>query len=131
MERIVVDSRYVLVGLLGGGGMGKVYLARDEVLDRDVALKVLREQYAEDWELVERFEREAKASASLNHPHIVSVYDRGRTAEGSYYIAMEHVPGGTLKDLILKEGSMEAAAALRLTSQVADALGAAPRRGRG
>jgi eukaryotic-like serine/threonine-protein kinase len=125
MERIVVDSRYVLVGLLGGGGMGKVYLARDEVLDRDVALKVLREQYAEDWELVERFEREAKASASLNHPNIVSVYDRGRTAEGSYYIAMEHVPGGTLKDLILKEGSMEAAEALRLTSQVADALGVA------
>ena len=109
MERTVVDNRYVLSGLLGGGGMGKVYLARDEVLDRDVALKVLREQYAESDEFVERFGREAKAAASLNHPHIVSVYDRGRTGDGAYYIAMEHVPGGTLEDRILKEGPLEAA----------------------
>ena len=129
MERTVVDNRYVLSGLLGGGGMGKVFLACDEVLDRDVALKVLREQYAEDEEFVERFEREAKAAASLNYPNIVSVYDRGRAADGSYYIAMEHVPGGTLKDRILKEGSMEAAEVVRLASQVADALSVAHGRG--
>jgi serine/threonine-protein kinase len=125
MERTVVDNRYVLSGLLGGGGMGKVFLARDEVLDRDVALKVLREQYAEDEGFVERFGREAKAAASLNYPHIVSVYDRGRTEEGTYYIAMEHVPGGTLKDRILNEGPVEAAEAVRLATQVADALGVA------
>ncbi len=125
MERTVVDNRYVLSGLLGGGGMGKVFLARDEVLERDVALKVLREQYAEDEGFVERFEREAKAAASLNYPHIVSVYDRGKTEDGTYYIAMEHVPGGTLKDRILKKGSMEAAEAVLLASQIADALGVA------
>ena len=125
MERTVVDNRYVLSGLLGDGGMGKVYLACDKVLDRDVALKVLREQYAEDEEFVERFEREAKAAASLNYPHIVSVYDRGRTEEGTYYIAMEHVPGGTLKDRILNEGPVEAAEAVRLATQVADALSVA------
>src|SRR4028119_2084416 len=125
MERTVVDNRYVLSGLLGGGGMGKVFLARDEVLERDVALKILREQYAEDEGFVERFEREAKAAASLNYPHIVSVYDRGETEEGTYYIAMEHVPGGTLKDRILNEGPVEAAEAVRLATQVADALGGA------
>ena len=124
MERTVVDNRYALSGLLGGGGMGKVYLACDMVLDRDVALKVLREQYAEDEGFVERFEREAKAAASLNHPHIVQVYDRGRTGDG-YYIAMEHVPGGTLKDRILGGGRLGADEAVRLASQIADALGTA------
>jgi eukaryotic-like serine/threonine-protein kinase len=129
VERIVIDKRYAISGLLGGGGMGKVFLARDEVLDRDVALKVLREQYARDEEFVGRFEREAKAAASLNYPHIVQVYDLGTAADGTYYIAMEYVPGGTLKDRILKEGSMEAAEAARLASQVADALGVAHTRG--
>jgi hypothetical protein len=129
VERIVIDKRYAISGLLGGGGMGKVFLARDEVLDRDVALKVLREQYARDEEFVGRFEREARAAASLNYPHIVQVYDLGTAADGTYYIAMEYVPGGTLKDRILTEGSMEAAEAARLASQVADALGVAHTRG--
>jgi serine/threonine-protein kinase len=78
---------------------------------------------------VERFEREAKAAASLNHPNIVSVYDRGKTGDGAYYIAMEHVPGGTLKDRILKEGALEAAEAARVGAQVAEALRASHERG--
>src|SRR3712207_5949480 len=110
--------------------MGKVFLARDGVLARDVALKVLREQYARDEEFVGRFEREAKAAASLNYLHIVQVYDLGTATDGTYYIAMEYVPGGTLKDRILKEGPLEAAEAARLTCQVADALGVAHTRGR-
>jgi serine/threonine-protein kinase len=109
--------------------MGKVFLARDRVLDRDVALKVLRDQYAQDEGFVARFEREAKAAASLNYPHIVSVYDRGTAADGTYYIAMEYVPGGTLKDRILRDGALKPAEAVRLTSQVADALGVAHARG--
>ena len=129
MERTILDNRYAISSLLGSGGMGEVFLARDEVLDRDVALKVLREQYAQDEEFVGRFEREAKAAASLNYPYIVQVYDRGTAADGTYYIAMEYVPGGTLKDRILKEGPMEAAEAIRLVSQVADALGVAHARG--
>src|SRR4028119_825815 len=122
MERTVVDNRYVLSGLLGDGGMGKVYLASDEVLDRDVALKVLREQYADDEEFVERFEREAKNAASLNHPSIVQVYDRGRDKDGTYYMAMEYVPGGTLKDRIAEGGPLDPREAARVGSRVAEAL---------
>src|ERR671916_298077 len=102
MQEIVVNSRYSIVRALGGGGMAKVYLAHDEVLDRDVALKVLREQFAEDEEFVERFKREAQSAAALSHPNIVQIYDRGETEHGTYYIAMEYLPGGTLKDRILK-----------------------------
>jgi len=121
VQQSIVDNRYVLSSVLGGGGMGKVFLARDTVLERDVALKVLREQYAESDEFVGRFEREAKAAASLNHPNIVSVYDRGEAEDGSYYIAMEYVPGGTLKDRIL-DGPMDAGEAVRLGVQIAEAL---------
>jgi eukaryotic-like serine/threonine-protein kinase len=125
----VLDNRYVVSSLLGGGGMGKVFLARDQVLDRDVALKVLRNQYAQDEEFIWRFEREAKAAASLNYPNIIQVYDRGTAADGTYYIAMEYVGGGTLKDRILKVGPTEAAEAVHLATQVADALGVAHARG--
>ena len=128
MQQAILDNRYVLQGPLGSGGMGKVFLARDRVLERDVALKVLREQYAESDEFVGRFEREAKAAASLNHPNIVQVYDRGRAEDGAYYMAMEYVPGGTLKDRVL-EGPMDPGEAVRLGGQVADALEAAHGRG--
>src|SRR3712207_2938043 len=79
-------ERYGLKRLIGSGGMAKVYVAHDWELDRDVAFKRLRQQYAQDEEVVERFEREAKSAASLNHPNIAAVYDRGETADGSYYI---------------------------------------------
>ncbi|MBA2344586.1 MAG: protein kinase, partial [Rubrobacter sp.] len=125
MEHTTVDNRYALSRFLGGGGMGKVYLAHDGDLGRDVALKVLREHYAGDEGFVGRFEREAKNAASLNHPNVVQVYDRGRSEGGSYYIVMEHVPGGTLKDLILREGALDPGEAARLAAQVADALGVA------
>ncbi len=73
--------------------MAEVYLAHDRVLDRDVALKVLRREYADDEQFVERFEREARNVASLSHPNIVAIHDRGETEEGSYYMVMECVPG--------------------------------------
>ncbi len=97
MQQVLVDNRYGVVRLLGNGGMARVYLAHDGVLDRDVALKVLREQYAEDEEFVVRFRREALSAAGLSHPHIVQVFDRGETPDGTSYIAMEYVPGGTPK----------------------------------
>ena len=109
--------------------MGEVYLARDRVLGRDVALKVLRRQYAGDDEFAERFKREAMSAASLSNPNIVQVYDRGETEEGASYIAMEYVPGGTLKERILREGPLAAADAAGLGAQVAEALGAAHDRG--
>jgi predicted Ser/Thr protein kinase len=125
----ILGDRYVPSGLLGGGGMAKVFLAHDRILGRDVALKVLREQYAEDGEFVERFRREATSVATLNHPNVVQVYDQGRSEDGRYYIAMEYVPGGALKDRIDGEGTLDPAEAARLASQVAEALHAAHERG--
>jgi tRNA A-37 threonylcarbamoyl transferase component Bud32 len=129
MQESVVDNRYSVVRTLGGGGMAKVYLARDEVLDRDVALKVLREQFAEDEEFVERFKREAQSAAALSHPNIVQVYDRGRAEDGASYIAMEYVSGGTLKERISRSGSIDPEAAVSLALQIAEALSAAHERG--
>ena len=129
MQETIVNNRYSIVRTLGAGGMAKVYLAHDEVLDRDVALKVLREQFAEDEEFVERFKREASSAASLSHPNIVQVYDRGKTEDGSSYIAMEYVPGGTLKERISSSGPLEPGVAASLASQIAEALGAAHERG--
>ena len=129
MQQKLLDSRYEITGLLGSGGMAKVYLARDEVLGRAVALKVLRDQYAENEEFVERFRREAQAAASLSHPNIVATYDRGRSEDGSYYIVMEYVPGGTLKDRIVRDGPMDPDLATELAAQIASALGAAHDRG--
>ena len=129
MERVLLGGRYEIRELLGGGGMARVYLACDGVLERDVAIKVLREQLAKDEGFVERFRREAKSAASLNHPNIVQVYDRGETEDGRYYIVMEYVPGGTLKERIVREGHLDPDEAARLGAQVADALGAAHKRG--
>jgi len=128
-RKTVLEDRYDVVRPLGSGGMGEVFLARDRVLGRNVALKVLRKQYAGDEEFAERFKREAMSAASLSHPNIVQVYDRGETEEGASYIAMEYVPGGTLKERISREGPIEAADAAALGAQVAEALGAAHERG--
>ena len=119
------DERYDPKELIGSGGMAEVYLARDGELDRDVAIKRLRPQYAHDEEAVERFEREAKSAASLSHANIVQVYDRGETEDGSYYIVMEHVPGGTLKDRIHKHGPLPPHEAVAIALQIARALKAA------
>jgi eukaryotic-like serine/threonine-protein kinase len=129
VRKTVVDGRYDVVRPLGSGGMAEVFLARDRVLGRDVALKVLRRQFAGDGEFAERFRREARSAASLSHPNIVQVYDRGETAEGASYIAMEYVPGGTLKEKFSREGPLEASEAAALGAQVAEALGAAHDRG--
>ena len=129
MQQKLLNNRYGISGILGSGGMAKVYLAHDEVLGRDVALKVLREQYAEDEHFVERFRREAQAAASLSHPNIVATYDRGRSEDGSYYIVMEYIPGGTLKDRIVGDGPMDPNRAADLAAQVASALSGAHERG--
>src|ERR671912_2509945 len=129
VRRTVVDGRYDVVRPLGSGGMGEVFLARDRVLGRDVALKVLRTQYAGDSESAGRFKREARSAASLSHPNIVQVYDRGETEDGASYIAMEYVPGGTLKEKIVGDGPLGARQAAALGAQVAEALEAAHERG--
>jgi beta-lactam-binding protein with PASTA domain/tRNA A-37 threonylcarbamoyl transferase component Bud32 len=125
----VIDNRYNIIRPLGSGGMADVYLAHDEVLDRNVALKVLSRRYADDEEFVERFKREAQSAAALSHPNIVSIYDRRETEDDTYYIAMEYLPGGTLKERILKKGPLPPDVATEVTIQIAEALQVAHRRG--
>ena len=125
----LIDDRYSLLRLLGSGGMGCVYLARDESLRRGVALKVLHEHYATNDEFVERFRREAKHAGALSHPNIVAVYDFGVVEGTSPYIAMEYVTGWTLKDKISRRGALTPEEAAGVALQMANALGWAHRNG--
>src|SRR5215218_2973714 len=129
MGKTLIDERYKLRALLGSGGMAEVYLAHDEVLDRDVALKLLKDQYASDEEFVERFKREARSAASLSHPHIVSIFDWGESEDGTYYITMEYLLSGTLKDHILQRGALPPQMATEVALQIARALRAAHEHG--
>lgn len=113
--------QYEILGLLGRGGMGAVYLARHRSLDRQVALKLLPGEYGADEAFVQRFHREARALARLQHPRIVAVHDFGSTSDGSLYFAMEHVAGTTLADR-LREGRPAPAEILDLAVQICDAL---------
>jgi eukaryotic-like serine/threonine-protein kinase len=125
----LVDNRYKIIEPLGSGGMADVFLAHDNVLDRKVALKVMSGRYASDDEFVERFRREAQSAAALSHPNIVSIYDRGESEDGTYYIAMEYLSGGTLKDRIVKRGALPAKTAAAVAAQIAEALKVAHDRG--
>jgi serine/threonine protein kinase len=122
------DGRYRIVRKLGSGGMADVYLSEDEELGRRVAIKILNDRHANDESFVERFRREAKNAASLSHPSIVSIYDRGE-AEGTYYIAMEYLDGRSLKELVVARGPMPIGDAIEFTRQVLGALRFAHRKG--
>jgi len=124
----VVDGRYRILGRIGSGGMADVYSAEDTHLGREVALKVLHRRFAQDVEFVERFRREAKSAASLSHPNVVGIFDRGEH-EGTYYIAMECLTGRTLKDVILQEAPLDQEHAIDFGIQVLQAAGFAHRRG--
>jgi beta-lactam-binding protein with PASTA domain/tRNA A-37 threonylcarbamoyl transferase component Bud32 len=122
------DGRYRIVRKLGAGGMANVYLAEDEVLGRRVAIKILNDRHAGDDQFVERFRREAKNAASLSHPNIVSIYDRGE-AEGTYYIAMEYLDGRSLKELIVARGPAPVHLAIDYARQILAAIRFAHRHG--
>ncbi len=121
MQTRVLNGRYRLDEPIGEGGMAVVYRGYDLVLDRPVAIKVLRGQFAADASFLRRFEREAQAAARLSHPNIVSVYDVGRD-DGTRYIVMEYVPGKTLKQLILEHAPFSLDEAIHIVRQVAAAL---------
>jgi eukaryotic-like serine/threonine-protein kinase len=114
-------GRYELQDVAGSGGMSSVYRARDTVLERTVAIKILHDHFSGDPEYVERFRREARALAQLNHPNIVTVIDRGEF-EGRQFIVFEHVDGQNLKELIAREGQLPVDQALALVHQVARGL---------
>jgi eukaryotic-like serine/threonine-protein kinase len=127
-ENAVIDGRYRIVGHLGSGGMADVYRAEDTHLGRPVALKLLYRRFAQDTEFVERFRREASSAAALQHPNVVSVYDRGEY-DGTYYIAMEFCEGSSLKEVITREAPMDCARAIDLTKKILLAARFAHRRG--
>ena len=117
-----IDGRYQIIRTIGEGGMANVYLAYDTILEREVAVKVLRGDLANDEKFVKRFQREAKAASSLNHPNIVEMYDVGED-DGNYFIVMEYVNGKTLKSLIKRRGALSLSETidimLQLTSGIA------------
>src|ERR1700716_693706 len=124
----IIDGRYRVISRLGSGGMADVFPPEDQRLVRKVALKLLYRRFAEDTGFVERFRREAQAAAGLQHPNVVSVYDRG-TYDGTYYIAMEYLAGRTLKQLIRDEAPLDPVRAIDIALQILKAARFAHRRG--
>lgn len=116
-----LGGRYEIKSRVGGGGMAIVYRGHDLLLDRTVAIKVLRSQYGTDEDFIRRFRREAQAAAKLTHPNVVNIYDVGQE-DDTHYIVMEYVEGETLKDLIKREAPLPASKAVNITIQIAQAL---------
>ena len=123
-----IAERYELEELVGHGGMSSVYRAHDSLLERYVALKVLHEQYNGDDDFVERFKREARSVAQLQHPNIVTVIDRGEQ-DGRQYIVFEYIEGENLKELVVRKGRLDVREALEIAIEIARALGFAHEHG--
>lgn len=119
-----INDRYQIIRSIGEGGMANVYLAHDTILDRDVAVKILRGDLADDEKFVRRFQREAIAASSLSHPNIVEMYDVGED-NGKYYIVMEYVEGKTLKSLIKKRGALTLPEVIDIMQQLTSAISCA------
>lgn len=125
MEKVILDSRYEIIEEIGVGGMARVYKAKDQLLGRFVAIKVLKDQYAEDDEFLKKFNNEAQSAARLSHINIVNVYDIGKDMLNGkliQYIVMEYVEGETLKDLIDREGVLSNHDIIDYSTQIAQAL---------
>ena len=119
-----VNNRYEILKTIGEGGMANVYLAQDTILDRDVAIKVLRGDLANDDKFVRRFQREALSASSLSHPNIVEIYDVGED-DGDYFIVMEYVPGKNLKQLLKRRGSLTVEEVVDIMLQITSAMSVA------
>ena len=124
----VFSNRYEIQRELAQGGMAEVYLARDQLLNRPVALKALFPEYAREPSFVERFRREAQAAANLNHPNIVAIYDWGQET-GTYFIVMEYVEGRSLRDLIRSEAPVDGNTTAEIAAEIASALAFAHKNG--
>lgn len=122
-------GQYVLKQELGSGGMGTVYLAQHQLLRRPCAVKLIRDELAGDEPTITRFEREVQAAAALTHPNTVQIYDYGRTEDGTFYYAMEYLPGIALEQLVQQEGPQPVARVASILCQLCGALGEAHARG--
>ena len=116
-----INDRYEIVKSIGEGGMANVYLAVDLILNRKVAIKILRGDLANDEKFIRRFQREALAASSLSHPNIVEIYDVGED-NGNYYIVMEYIEGKTLKQLLKKRGHLTVGEAVDIMLQITDGM---------
>lgn len=116
-----INDRYEIIRSIGEGGMANVYLAHDAILDRDVAIKILRGDLASDEKFVRRFQREALSASSLSHPNIVEMYDVGED-NGNYFIVMEYIEGKTLKQLLKKRGCLTLSEAIDIMLQLTDGM---------
>lgn len=116
-----LGGRYEILTRIGGGGMALVYKAHDVLLNRKVAVKVLRQQFVHDEEFIRRFRREAQSAAALSHPNVVSIYDVGQE-DDNHYIVMEYVEGQNLNEVIGERAPLQASEAVRIGIQIADAL---------
>ncbi len=120
-----MDRQLKLRNCIASGGCGQVFLARQEHLDRDVAVKILRPELADDPESLARFHREARAAGRIRSPHVISVFDLGVTPSGLTYLVMEYVPGEPLTELIAREGPLPLGRAVHLIAQALRGLSAA------
>ncbi|MBX0313719.1 Stk1 family PASTA domain-containing Ser/Thr kinase [Planococcus glaciei] len=116
-----INGRYKILELIGGGGMSNVYLAHDMILDRDIAIKILRYDFSNEEELQRRFQREALSTTSLAHPNIVNIFDVGEE-ESIHYLVMEYVPGKTLKEYIIDHSPVSPEEAVKIMTQLTSAL---------
>ena len=119
-----INDRYEIIKSIGEGGMANVYLAQDTVLERKVAIKVLRGDLADNEKFIRRFQREAKSVSDLSHPNIVEVYDVGEE-DGQHYIVMEYIDGKTLKQLLQKRGTLTVPEVVDIMTQLTDGMAAA------
>lgn len=117
----LLNERYKIIKKIGSGGTAEVYLARDTILERDVAIKALRSEYINDTEFTTRFDREAQAATSLTHPNIVNIFDVGEE-EDNLYMVMEYVDGLTLKEYIQQQGPIEVNEAVDIVKQIISAI---------
>ena len=122
-------DKYLIEELIKSGGMGSVYLGKHVLMDKRVAIKVLRPSLAMDGDVVARFSREARAASRISHPHAVSVTDFGESEDGIVFLVMEYLDGRTLKEIIKSEGPMALDRVVEIVRQVAGALDAAHQQG--
>lgn len=122
MNGRLLGNRYEIMEKIGGGGMALVYKARCQLLNRFVAVKILRPEFTSDEDFISKFKRESQAAASLSHPNIVNIYDVGNEDNDVYYIVMEYVKGRTLKQVIKEKGALEADECINIGKQIALAL---------